>query len=92
MKLAAITGRGTKRDFIDIYFLLQNFSLAEMIAFYNLKYTDGSEFLVLKSLSYFEDADADAEPVMLKHILWANIKSSIIKTLTHYLEETKGNY
>ena len=50
MKLAAITGRGTKKDFIDLYFLLKYFTLAEMLTFYKQKYSDGSEFLVMKSL------------------------------------------
>ena len=53
MKLAAITGRGSRKDFIDIYFLLQQFKLKEMIGFYNKKYFDGSEYMVIKSLTYF---------------------------------------
>ncbi|WP_269224342.1 nucleotidyl transferase AbiEii/AbiGii toxin family protein [Flavobacterium sp. IMCC34518] len=51
MKLNAIAGRGSKKDFIDLYFLLEKFSMREMLDFYNLKYSDGSEFMVLKSLS-----------------------------------------
>lgn len=58
MKLNAIAGRGSKKDFVDLYFLLERFSLKELIDFYKEKYPDGSEFLVLKSLSYFEDADS----------------------------------
>ncbi|GHT73813.1 hypothetical protein AGMMS50262_05560 [Bacteroidia bacterium] len=34
MKLSAITNRGTKKDFIDVYTLLQHFSLKEMLDFY----------------------------------------------------------
>ena len=34
MKLAAITNRGTKKDFIDMYFLLNHFSLKEIMDFY----------------------------------------------------------
>ncbi len=56
MKLSAVTGRGTKKDFVDISFLLQHFSLKQMLEFYSRKYYDGSEFLVLKSLTYFVDA------------------------------------
>ena len=57
MKLNAIAGRGSKKDFIDLYFLLQEFSLAEIFSFYEQKFNDGSIFLVQKSLTYFEDAD-----------------------------------
>ena len=34
MKLAAITGRGTKKNFIDLYFLSRRFILSEMQSFY----------------------------------------------------------
>lgn len=77
MKLSAITGRGTKKDFIDIYFLLQYFTLKEMLALYSQKYSDGSTFLVLKSLSYFEDAELEPDPFMLTDINWNTIKNSI---------------
>lgn len=77
MKLAAITGRGTKKDFIDLYFLLNRFSLAEMLDFYARKYHDGSVFLVVKSLTYFDDAEQDEAPRMYKSINWEKIKSKI---------------
>ena len=77
MKLNAILGRGSKKDFIDLYFLLKQFSLKELVHFYNLKYQDGSEFLVLKSLVYFDDADVEEMPVMFDPINWEEIKSSI---------------
>jgi len=85
MKLAAITGRGTKKDFIDIYFLLREFSLKEMIDLYNNKYSDGSSFLVLKSLGYFADAENDPMPVMLKAVSWELVKNEIKSTLADYL-------
>jgi len=85
MKLAAITGRGTKKDFIDIWFLLKEFSLQQMMEFYLTKYTDGTEFLVLKSLGYFADADNDPMPVMLSDVEWVPIKDGIKLALTNYL-------
>ncbi|WP_338409394.1 nucleotidyl transferase AbiEii/AbiGii toxin family protein [uncultured Flavobacterium sp.] len=53
MKLNAIYGRGSKKDFIDLYFLLNEFTLSEMIDFYLQKYFDGSKFMLIKSLYYF---------------------------------------
>jgi hypothetical protein len=85
MKLSAITGRGTKKDFVDISFLLRTFSLKQMIEFYLQKYFDGSEFLVLKSLSYFEDADGDLDPVMLKKMNWQETKRLITNHLEDYV-------
>jgi len=59
MKLNAISGRGSKKDFVDLFFLLKEYSLSEMLRFYKEKYPEGSEFLVLKSLSYFDDAEQE---------------------------------
>jgi len=79
MKLSAITGRGTKKDFIDLYFLLRYFNLNQMLNFYTQKYPDGSKFLVLKSLTYFEDAEDELAPVMLESVDWEEVKLKIVK-------------
>lgn len=87
MKLSAITGRGTKKDFFDLYFLLQKYSMTEMFNFYKQKYDDGSEFLVIKSLSYFDDAEKQMDPEMLKKINWQKVKSNIKKEVEKYIKE-----
>ena len=80
MKLAAITNRGTKKDFIDLYFLLKKYTLKQILSFYTDKYDDGSVFMVLKSLTYFDDAEIDIYPNVLdKNINWEIVKSSISK-------------
>lgn len=79
MKLAAIAGRGRMRDFYDIYFLLQEFSLSQMIEFYNRKYTDGNEMMVARSLTFFEDANTDEQPnVLLSGVSWEEVKATIL--------------
>ncbi len=83
MKLNAIAGRGSKKDFIDLYFILQRFSLNEVISFYIEKYPDGSLFMVLKSLSYFEDADLELSPKMYIDVQWDEIKAFISEQLKH---------
>ena len=84
MKLAAITGRGSKKDFVDIFFLLQKYSLREMIDFYNKKYFDGSEYLVIKSLTYFDDAEKDNGLEMLVDISWEKVKQRILDEVGSY--------
>lgn len=80
MKLNAIAGRGSKKGFIDLCFLLNEFTLKEIIAFYIQKYSDGSEFMVQKSLTYFEDADDQLNPKMLhKSFNWETCKQKIIE-------------
>jgi hypothetical protein len=81
MKMAAIVGRGRKRDFTDIYFLLQRFSIQEMIDFYTKKYPDGNTFLVLRSLTYFEDANQDENLNLLIQVDWEVIKTKILKAV-----------
>lgn len=79
MKLAAIAGRGRKRDFYDIYFLLRQFSLSQIIGFYNQKYEDGSEMMVARSLTFFDDADSDEPPRLLNsNIYWQDVKIKIM--------------
>jgi len=60
MKLSTITNRGTKKDFIDLAFLLEQCSLQEMIEFYRRKFSDGAGFPVLKSLVFFARVSAEA--------------------------------
>lgn len=86
MKLNAIAGRGSKKDFIDLYFLLHEFSLNELVAFYRNKYQDGSEFLVLKSLSYFADADNELTPLMLNEVNWKKIKNYIANSIKNHMK------
>ena len=84
MKLNAIAGRGSRKDFIDLHYLLQKYSLKEMIAFYNTKYADGSEFMVLKSLTYFEDAESEEIPILFQKLDWNEIKFSIQKAINDF--------
>jgi hypothetical protein len=85
MKLAAVTGSGTKKDFIDLSFLLKIYSLEEMLGFYKLKYNDASEILALKSLTYFEDADTEEDPRMLMSMNWEKVKDLITISMQKYI-------
>jgi predicted nucleotidyltransferase component of viral defense system len=78
MKLNAIVGRGSKKDFIDLYFLLNDFSLNQMIDFYIKKYFDGSKFMVVKSLSFFSDADLEQTPPVFSDFDWEVCKHKIL--------------
>lgn len=84
MKLAAVTGRGTKKDFVDLYFLLQHFTLQDMLGYYNEKYADGSEMMVLRSLTCFDDAD-QGHVNMITSVSWPNIKSRLQEEVRLYI-------
>ena len=77
MKVAAVIGRGTKKDFVDINRLLQVLPLQELLNLYLQKYPDGSLFIAMKSLSYFADAENDPMPFMFEQTDWDAVKSSI---------------
>ena len=79
MKLAAINNRGAKRDFYDLYFLLHHYDLKELVSFFSLKFKITSLFSLYMSLTYFDDAEQDNSPVLLKdkQLTWPQIKKHI---------------
>lgn len=85
MKIHAVEDRGTKRDFFDLYFLAKEFSLEEMLEFYNQKYGNLKEhfYIIIRSLNYFADAEKEhANPKMLIPVSWDEVK-------TFFKEEVK---
>lgn len=81
MKIEAISSRGSKKDFFDFFFLLKEFSLEELLDIFEKKYSklNWSKLHLLKSLTYFKDAQDDPDPIMLKDANWEEVKEKIIK-------------
>lgn len=81
MKLTAIASRGSKKDFIDLSFILDNISLAQLLTHFPEKYPiDKIDiYHYLKSLTYFEDAEEEPMPKMLVKSNWNKIKQKIEK-------------
>jgi hypothetical protein len=77
MKLNAISNRGSKKDFYDIVALLDHFTLQSMIDLYRAKYRPASLMMVIRSLAWFVDADAEPDPISLREITWPEVKESI---------------
>jgi len=77
MKLAAIMDRGTKKDFIDLFFLSKKGILIEDgFNYYEKKYRalTNNLYSLVKGLSYFDDADGLEMPEMIEKIDWNEIK------------------
>jgi hypothetical protein len=92
MKLNAISSSGQRsKDFIDIYFILEEkrFSVAEMLKFYRSKYQQESDMHIIKSLIYFDDVDLADWPVLLKkpHLKWDDVKRKIVEEVRLYMKE-----
>ncbi len=84
MKLNAIALSGQRvKDFVDIYFLLERYTLDEMLDFYRRKYTLQNDAIVLKSLAWFEDAELADWPVILKEpgLRWNKVKKRLIQSV-----------
>jgi len=79
MKLNAISRRGRKRDFFDIYFLLERYSLEDLISFFIRRFPKSNLIHIFKSLIYFEDAEKDPKPQRLKTVSWNQVKEKIGK-------------
>lgn len=77
MKLNAITNRGSKKDFWDVYELMQHFSRETLLGFFEQKYPQASCWGLEKSLVYFEDAELEPDPVCLKGRKWEEVKAAI---------------
>jgi hypothetical protein len=76
MKLSAIASRGTKRDFIDLYFTSKQYGLAQLVKWFKQKYAgvNPSPTHILKSLTWFEDAEKDPMPDLLAPLSWDDVK------------------
>ncbi|MBQ9339085.1 MAG: nucleotidyl transferase AbiEii/AbiGii toxin family protein [Paludibacteraceae bacterium] len=84
MKINAIMGRGTRKDFIDLYVLLQHYSLPQIMDFYRQKYPEFSEYRALLSMTYFDDAEMQDMPLMLIDTPWESMRASIIQAVEAY--------
>lgn len=78
MKIVALSQRGKKRDFFDLYYCANNVSSLEKIIT-NLKEqypTVAHNYQhILKSLIYFADADDDPNPDLLIDLNWTTVKN-----------------
>lgn len=92
MKISAISTRGTKRDFIDLYFICnKDFSLQEIIKFYQKKFTvlNHELYHIYRSLIYFDDAESDPMPNMFEKVEWKEVKEFFQKETKKLFNETK---
>lgn len=85
-KLQTISMRGSKKDFIDLYFIFEQFNLAELFEKVDQKYTaiDYSKTHILKSLTYFDDADQQPMPRMIHAVSWNDVKKQIVEKVRNF--------
>ena len=82
MKIVAITDRGIKRDFVDLFEIIrQGSDLDKIFKYYDNKYKAFKEnqYSIIRSLQYFDDAEETEMPKMIKPIVWDEVKEFFIK-------------
>ena len=82
MKLVAIAGRGSRKDFADLFLILQNPPTLE--SYFDMlpeKYGASriNTYHILKSLTYFDDAETEPMPHMLVPFDWEECKAFFIR-------------
>lgn len=82
MKIVAIGGRGAKKDFFDLYNIIQkcDISTDELIDGLKQKCGDNINYVnIIMGLSYFEDAENEILPNTFVDFNWDNIKKFFIE-------------
>lgn len=88
MKLEAVARRGTYKDFIDLYFLLKEYNLGQLLNFLKEKFAgiEYNETHLLKSIIYFKDAEKSEFPEMIKEVSWDAIKKFLSSVVGQYMK------
>lgn len=93
MKIIAISQRGRKRDFIDLYWYAKNKeSILDVLMRAIHQYPGQEKNLnhILKSLVYFEDAEQDPMPEIFFEATWKNIKQYFRREIPRITKEFLG--
>lgn len=78
MKLSAISQRGSRKDFVDLFALGRHgSSLQQMLDWYREKFEIDDVAHLLYSLVYFDDADAEPKPSMIWKVSWREVKETL---------------
>ncbi len=81
MKMDAVLSRAARKDFYDLYFICQDIPLQTLLNLSPKKYANVRDFetQTVKRLVYFENAEADADPILLQPVLWEDVKKFFIQ-------------
>ena len=93
MKINAISNDGTRvKDYIDVYFLLQDYSIGQLLENYQAKYELRNTLHALKSLNYFDEVDTVDWPELIKEkgLTWEHIKKKIDRACMLYVGELRN--
>lgn len=82
MKLDAVTKRGSKKDFFDMYYLFEVYDLKQILQWYEQMFRHATSFHVVRSLTYFDDAESAEMPFVFdKKVTWEAVKKRMIEVV-----------
>jgi hypothetical protein len=93
MKIIAISQRGKKRDFFDLYWCCHKIEpLKQLIKKLKKQYPSVAHNYnhILKSLVYFDDAENDPEPEICFEVTWIQVKAFFKKEVPRITAEIIG--
>ncbi|MEO6219764.1 MAG: nucleotidyl transferase AbiEii/AbiGii toxin family protein, partial [Ginsengibacter sp.] len=79
MKLQALSNRFSKKDFWDIAFLFNDFPLAKMVEIFKAKFPQVDSGFIIHSLTAFDEAEREQDPVCIVPTTWIEIKVQLEK-------------
>ena len=82
MKLLAVTNRGSRKDFVDLFAILQTApTLCDYLQLLPRKYGPGrlNPYQAAMSLTYFADAEGEPMPYMLAPFEWEECKAFFVR-------------
>ena len=94
MKLVAIGGRGAKKDFFDLYNIIEkcNINIDELVNGLIQKCGNNVNYVnIIMGLSYFEDAEDEILPNTFVDYNWENIKKFFIKFQEEVQDKLENN-
>jgi hypothetical protein len=89
MKVSAVVGRGSKKDFLDLYVLCKKIGLPAVLEACEARFPDHQDFLAqsLRALAYFDDAEKEPMPRLLHAISWPEVRTYFEQEIRRILRE-----
>jgi hypothetical protein len=88
LKIIAIGSRGSRKDFIDLYVYLQQApGLTRLLDELESRDSniDWNRYHLLKSLTWFEEADQEPDPEMLVELNWTDVKEFLLRQIPRFV-------
>lgn len=81
MKVNAIISRGSRKDFVDMFFIMNALKIRgdDVLNPFKKKFGHYDEIMIKKSLIYFNDAEKEPEFPLIKKANWKEIKNFFVK-------------